>query len=109
MTLFITGVALCIYVLRRYGALTPLKVSFIVAVIFLSNVFLSKMILEQYIESVAYKKFDKKIDAHIQMNILSNHKYMTDNHAAIDHEEFGFMIWSFKERGFIKYKMRTGW
>lgn len=109
LLLFLTGAGICTFAVRWSDSFTPLMGLFFVAVLFLVNVFLSKVLLEHYIEGEASTRFAKEIEAHIQMNILSSHRYISDNHAAIDHAELGFLIWSFRESGFIKYKMRTGW
>lgn len=109
LLLFVTAAAIVFYASRRYQKVTLQKGLFVLVVCFLANVFFAKVILEQYIEDVAASKFSRAIDAHLQLNVLSSHPYLSDNHAAIQHAELGLLIWSFKERGFIRYKRRTGW
>ena len=100
---FFFSISLSAYIMRRHQCLTPMRLYSTFLAATLISIFSSEFLLEKYIEDVSRSKYGKETDVHIQMNILSSHPYLSDNHAAIKHKEHGLMIWSFKERDFIKY------
>ncbi len=103
---FFFAISLSVYIMQRYQCLTPMRLYSAFFATILTSIFSSEFLLEKYIEDISRSKYGKETDAHIQMNILSGHPYISDNHAAINHKEHGLMIWSFKERDFIKYTVR---
>jgi len=60
---------------------------------------MAKSIGEEYIEKIAFEKYQEKIIAHINMDIECSRWYV-DTHAMLDDGK----IWSFQENDFIELK-----
>ena len=98
---------LLLLILIKYLKFTnKINIAIVLIISLLPTAYFAKYLMENYIEEVALEKHDKQIKAHIRMNILASNNWIKDNHASIYIKNEGLMIWSIKEKDFIKYKSK---
>jgi len=95
-----------LFFLKKYYKYS--RCNMLLALFFLAipHIYMTKVLIENYIVNVSYRQYDIKSSAHINinMNIFSIKNWLKDSHCLIRTDEHGLMLWSMYEKKFIEYE-----
>jgi len=97
-----------IVIIYLYFNLIILKLNFfkyisLFYIFLISLIVLITIPIENYIEKIALEKYNKKVIAHVQLNIFESHQYFCKDSHAYFYIDNQIYLWSFLHKDFISY------